>query len=216
MAVEVSAGALPRIGLIGFDPLRTLGLQVLLRDGVQYEVQSLNGARAQDLSHLDMVLVDSASSDHPEALIEAFRRLRPQTRLLVVGEVDDEAFVEGMIEAGAQGYLRQGASEAELRSAVKVVRDGSIWAPRRVLVRLLERARRKAVTGKVEKPALTRREAEVLHLLVQGRSNREISRVLGVDEGTVKSHLSRLMRKAGVGNRTALTMRALESDWAGG
>ncbi len=61
---------------------------------------------------------------------------------------------------------------------------------------------------------LTRRELEVLRLLVLGHPNRQIALALGVDEGTVKAHMGRLMRKAGVDNRTALSMRAIEQQWA--
>jgi DNA-binding NarL/FixJ family response regulator len=59
-------------------------------------------------------------------------------------------------------------------------------------------------------PEFTKREREVLKLLVQGFPNREIARAMGVDEGTIKAHVGRLMRKLGVANRTALTMQALE------
>jgi DNA-binding NarL/FixJ family response regulator len=54
---------------------------------------------------------------------------------------------------------------------------------------------------------------EVLKLLVLGHSNRELARVLKIDEGTVKAHLSRMMRKAGVDNRTALSVRAMAMNW---
>ena len=62
--------------------------------------------------------------------------------------------------------------------------------------------------------SFTKRELEVLSLLVLGQPNRQIASRLGVDEGTIKAHMGRLMRKAGVDNRTALSMRALELRWA--
>ena len=196
------------------DPLRVVGMQALLRDGQNFKISLLAGTRAADLDGLQLVVIDGTATGHLHPLIEAFRRIRPQIRLLVMGDETDDAFTERVIGAGAQGYLAHGSSEAELRSAVAVVLDGSIWAPRKVLSRLLERTRERLPEAVAEqKPVLTRREMEVLRLLVRGRSNREIADALGVHEATVKSHMSRLMRKADVRNRTALTLRSLEGRW---
>jgi DNA-binding NarL/FixJ family response regulator len=118
------------------------------------------------------------------------------------------------VGAGAKGYLSHSANEAELQMAISVVRDGSVWAPRKVLARLLEQSMREPEIAKAVPVRLTRRELEVLRLLVLGHPNRQIALALGVDEGTVKAHMGRLMRKAGVDNRTALSMRAIEQQWA--
>ena len=120
----------------------------------------------------------------------------------MLGNETDDVYTESVIGAGAQGYLCHASSEVDLRRAVAVVRDGSMWAPRKVLARLLERARAGEQRNLAEEPALTRREVQVLRLLMLGHPNRDIAAALGVDEGTVKSHLGRLMRKAGVRNRT--------------
>ncbi len=79
-----------------------------------------------------------------------------------------------------------------------------MWAPRKVMARLVTGSR---PTGAQVK--LTARESQVLELLIKGQSNREIALALEIDEGTVKAHLGRLMRKTGVTNRTALTMQTL-------
>ena len=207
---------LPCIWLICADPLRVLGFETLLRDGAEFRVCVFEGTRAGDLADQDLVIIDETAVAGVQPLIAAFRRMRPQVRLLVVGTRTDHAYTESVIGAGAQGYLAHASSEAELHNAVAVVRDGSIWAPRKVLAKLLERSRSvvpQAAAGTEAAPVFTRREREVLRLLVLGRSNREIAEALGVDEGTVKSHLGRLMRKAGVGNRTALTMRMVAERW---
>ena len=213
---ERHGGPLPRVGLVCADQLRVLGLQVLLRDGTACRVGVLEATRAGDLADLELVVIDATSTGHLKALIQAFRRMRPQVRLLVLGDERDETYTESVIDAGAHGYLSHSSSEAELHRAVAVVRDGSIWAPRKVLARLLERARaglEEGRTGPAERPLLTRREVEVLRLLVLGRSNREISASLKVEEATIKAHLGRLMRKAGARNRTELTLRALAGQW---
>jgi DNA-binding NarL/FixJ family response regulator len=88
-----------------------------------------------------------------------------------------------------------------------MVRDGSVWAPRKVLSRLLDGQRSGRLAG--GHPQFTPRERQVLGLLRTGESNREIAASMGVDESTVKAHLGRLMRKVGVSNRIALTVHPL-------
>jgi DNA-binding NarL/FixJ family response regulator len=96
--------------------------------------------------------------------------------------------------------------------AMEIVLDGSVWAPRKVMANLLESAGAGAGgEGDGGKPPkITEREGQVLQLLVAGRPNREIAEALGIDEGTVKAHVGRLMRKVGVENRISLTMQAVE------
>ena len=96
--------------------------------------------------------------------------------------------------------------------AVEAVSDGSVWAPRKILSRLLDRATAAPLPAAAE-VHLTRRELEVLSLLLLGLSNREIAHALDVEQATVKAHLGRLMRKAGVTNRTALGVHAMEAKW---
>ena len=124
------------------------------------------------------------------------------------GEFD---YVSRMITAGARGVLSHSATEDELRMAIGVVRDGSVWAPRKVLSRLLDQADSSASSR--SEVRLTSREVEVLRLLTLGLANREIASALSVIPPAVKAHLTRLMRKAKVENRTALSVHALASKW---
>jgi DNA-binding NarL/FixJ family response regulator len=98
------------------------------------------------------------------------------------------------------------AKESEIRMAVDMVRDGSVWAPRKVLARLLDRQPGAHRPSPSAQPRFTARETEVLKLLRSGHPNREIAQSLGIDESTVKAHIGRLMRKVGVSNRIALTV----------
>jgi DNA-binding NarL/FixJ family response regulator len=214
----VPSRALPRIGLVANDPLRVVGLRSILGDGELYEIVSLSPPRAVDTSGLALAIIDSAATDDVLEVVAAFRRLRPQLPLIVLGAESDAEHIERAIGAGAKGYLSHSANEGEVRTAIEVVRDGSVWAPRKVLARLLEStlhmAESAAESAQQRPVRFTRRELEVLRLLVMGHPNRQIANALGVDEGTVKAHMGRLMRKAGVDNRTALSMRAIERQWA--
>jgi DNA-binding NarL/FixJ family response regulator len=211
-ASESDAGTLRtrRIGVVATDPLRIMGLRAIL-DGVvdgrrqPTEIVPLSAPKVLNSAGLSVVLIDSDVTPYLMELLEAFRRSRPELRLIVMGDTVDPDYIERVIAAGAKGYLSHKASEEELRMAVGVVEEGSVWAPRRVMARLLEGG---GVTRpKVAPVAYTARESQVLVLLSRGCSNREIALALEIDETTVKAHLGRLMRKLGVTNRTALTVQ---------
>ena len=201
-----------RLGLVCIDPLRIAGVRAIFSD-MKLEVVDMSLPGALDDSTLSAVLIDAASTEHVFELLAAFRRTRPHLRLIVVGLEEDHAHIQRVIGAGAKGYLSHTAREDEIRMALKIVLDGSVWAPRKVLARLLETsAGSLPQTGPGKKVAITEREGQVLRLLVEGRPNREIAGMLGIDEATVKSHVGRLMRKVGVDTRIALSVEAVNKQ----
>ena len=191
-----------RIGVVATDALRVLGLQSILP---QFEIIHLSAPGALDDINLSLVLIDAECTSHLFELIATFHHIRPQLKLIVLGTETGPEYIQRIIGAGAKGYLTLTAKESELAMAIDMVRDGSVWAPRRVLSRLLDR--QPGFTSSASAPPrFTPRELQVLELLRTGRSNREIGLVLGIDEGTVKAHIGRLLRKVGVNNRIALTI----------
>jgi DNA-binding NarL/FixJ family response regulator len=197
-----------RIGVVATDPLRVLGLKAIFRDAMQLEIVHLSIPGALDDRDLCLVLIDAECTPHLFELIATFRQVHPSLKLIVLGNDTSSDYVERVIGAGAKGYVQLTASESEIRMAVDMVRDGSVWAPRRVLSRLLD-SRRTAPRSPATPLRFTARERQVLNLLREGHPNREIALALGIDESTVKAHIGRLMRKVGVNNRTALTVHPL-------
>jgi DNA-binding NarL/FixJ family response regulator len=197
-----------RLGLIATDPLRILGLQAIFSDGSGVEVVPLSVPGALDSSGVSVILIDSSCTDHLFELLGTFRRTRPHLRLIVLGLEEGHDHIQDVIGAGAKGYLTHIASESEMRLAIDIVHDGSVWAPRKVMARLLESAAAEA-RNSIADPKFTEREGQVLRLLVAGRANKEIAGVLGIDVNTVKAYVGRLMRKVGVENRIALTVQAV-------
>jgi DNA-binding NarL/FixJ family response regulator len=197
-----------RVGVVATDPLRVLGLKAIFRDAMQLEIVHLSIPGALGDRDLCLVLIDAECTPHLFELIAAFRQVHPSLKLIVLGNDTSSGYIERVIGAGAKGYVLLTASESEIRMAVDMVRDGSVWAPRRVLSRLLD-SRRTASKSPATPPRFTARERQVLNLLREGHPNREIALALGIDESTVKAHISRLMRKVGVNNRTALTVHPL-------
>jgi DNA-binding NarL/FixJ family response regulator len=209
-----SSEAPRRIGLLATDPLRMLGLETIFAADRKLATVPLAASGSQDLAEFALAVIDAGCTDHLFELLAGFRKKYPKLKIIVVGIDSDVGYIQQVIGAGAKGYLTHLAKESEIRMAIEIVLDGSVWAPRKVLARLLEAAAPGgALTAKgagVAPPKITVREAQVLRLLVAGRPNREIAQSLGIDEGTVKAHVGRLMRKVGVENRISLTMQAVE------
>lgn len=204
-----------RMGLVATDPLRVLGLQTLFEEDGPVEVVPLSVPGALDASGVSLILIDAACTEHIFELLATFRRTRPHLKLIVLGLEGDHDYIQRVIGAGAKGYLTHSAKESEIRMAIDIVQDGSVWAPRKVMARLLESSSASAEAAKdraLSAPTLTEREGQVLRLLVAGRPNREIAGVLGIDVITVKAHVGRLMRKVGVKNRIALSVQAVNRN----
>lgn len=169
--------------------------------------EAANGAEVVEQASLaqpDVVLLDLEMPGMDG--VEALRQLRqrfPQVRALVFTAFDTDERILGALRAGAQGYLLKGAPRLELFQAIRVVSQGGSLLQPVVASKLL---RHMSASGpSVEdgrKPELTRRELEVLHLLGQGKTNKEIALELVISERTAKFHLSAILRKLGAGNRT--------------
>jgi DNA-binding NarL/FixJ family response regulator len=159
---------------------------------------------------LEYLLLDLHSSTDGIEVLDAVRRVRPSIRLIVIGpEGNDELVLESIV-AGARAYLDLTADADAVRDAIETVTAGSIWAPRRLLSKLIDRLLKGPDTSLTNgSPHLTDREHQVLECIMQACSNREIARQLGIEERTVKAHVGRLMRKTGTENRTELSMREM-------
>jgi DNA-binding NarL/FixJ family response regulator len=189
------------------------GLQVLL--GVQDDIvvagEAADGARAVALcAELapDVLLLDlKLPGLDGVGVLRELRDRGCRVRSLVLTSAADHALVSLALQAGAAGFLYKDVDPDALIRAVRSVHDGhTVLAP--AAAGLLTPGGRPgtAVTGI---GALTSREREVLALLAEGRSNREIARQLGVAEKTVKTHVSSILAKLGVADRTQAAVIAV-------
>jgi DNA-binding NarL/FixJ family response regulator len=157
----------------------------------------------------DLVLLSTRRVQHLLDLMASLKATRPDLRIIVTGSGDEETILNAIV-VGAKGYVDEAASPAELLQAVRVVSQGSVWAPRHVFSMFIERVGSAPGCSFPTGPAdFTNREKEVLQLLVAGHSNKEIASPLSIRVGTVKAHMGKLMRKVGVQNRIALSSYVL-------
>jgi DNA-binding NarL/FixJ family response regulator len=206
-----------RIGLVADEPIRVAGLASIFELPAEEGKQQLLpviGSTAELLAGTapEYLVIDLNSSTGFEAM-ETIHRARPEIRLIVIGPQGDEELVMNSIVAGARAYLDPTAGPEIVRHAIQVVTEGSIWAPRRLLSKLIDRLIDRLVktpdTGLGPSPTLTVRERQVLELIMTAHSNREIAAALGIEERTVKAYVGRLMRKTGADNRIKLSMSAM-------
>jgi len=203
-----------RIGLVTDEPIRLAGLASIFDQPArksQAQLLPVVGSMPDLLldRSLKYLVVDVHSSTSGFKSLETIRRARHDIKSIVIGPEGNDELVLRAITAGARGYLDQKASPETVRKAIEVVTEGSTWAPRRLVSKLIDRLIGAVDTiPAVDAPQLTDREQQVLELIMKAHSNREIASKLGIEERTVRAHLARLMRKAGVDNRIKLSISA--------
>lgn len=158
---------------------------------------------------IDLVLMDLRFGDSPGtdqqaggvAATERIRALPNAPEVLVITNYSSDADVVGAVSAGAVGYLLKDSDPDVLINGVRTAARGESVLSSQVATRLMGRMRNPAT-------ALTAREHEVLSLVAEGMSNREIAKKLVLTEATVKSHLGHVFGKLGVTSRTAAVVEA--------
>ena len=202
-----------RIGLVAGEPIRAAGLaSIFERSGEEgkHRLVPVPGTVTELLTGVppEYIVVDLHESTGFET-VETIHRMHPEIRLIVIGPLGDDELVLSAIMAGARAYLDPTAGPEVVHCAIEAVTAGSIWAPRRLLSRLIDRLLLVPESSPSSSSQLTLRERQVMELILSARSNREIAAELGLEERTVKSYVGRLMRKAGADNRIKLSMSAL-------
>jgi DNA-binding NarL/FixJ family response regulator len=195
------------------------GLKAMLTDGTNIEVvgTAYNGNQAITMTRElapDIVLMDVRMPvlDGVAACRE-IRQSSPASKVIMLSTYDDDKDVFGSIDAGASGYIIKDTSTNDLVRAIDIVASGqSFFHPiisRKIADKMRgisqrEKARFRLIAN------LTRREMEILAYVSRGASNADIAEALFVSEGTVKSHVSNILRKLGKRDRTQLALYAVE------
>lgn len=146
--------------------------------------------------------------------IEAAKQIKeinPEIKVLMLTIYEDEEYIQKALKVGADGYLQKEVSSQYLRKTIKQVANGGLFFPQDIMGDLLNNNHSHyeshADGGSNQ---LTRREEEVLELLARGASNKEIAEELFISEKTVKNHVSSILRKFAVNDRTQAVIFALK------
>jgi len=177
------------------------GMVVVGEAATGQEAVNLARALQPDVILMDMIMPEM---DGPEA-ITLIKKENPKARILVLSSFGDSKQVSEAIQAGASGYLLKDSSPDDLLQAIRSVYRGNLFLPQALAGELVQPQR-----AVVAPDQLTERETDVLRLLVQGQSNKEIASNLNISMTTVRSHVSNILMKLGVSNRTQAALVAQE------
>jgi DNA-binding NarL/FixJ family response regulator len=201
-----------RILLVDDHDVVLQGLRLFLKYDPELEVvgEAVDGAealsKARELTP-DVVLMDLLMPKMDGITATALiRRELPGTEVLALTSVLEDASVVGAVRAGAIGYLLKDTKAEALCQAIKAAAAGQVQLTPKAAARLMQ-----AVSATESPGTLTERETEVLQLLAQGYSNKQIARRLNNTEQTIKSHVSRILSKLGVESRTQATLYAIRT-----
>lgn len=205
-----------RIALVEKDPLRSVGFKALLEDGPGFVVRCFTPSSIFTARGYDVVLVGARTGNDMYDIMSGLKSLNPSVAMIATAVLPGDELAIRALSAGAKGFVEESASPDEFIRAIREVHAGGVWASPKVMSKFIERitAIPRPTTG-IAPLVFTQRERDVLHLLVSGRSNKEIGAVLEIEERTVKMHVASLMRKAGVSNRIALSVHALTHSLLG-
>jgi DNA-binding NarL/FixJ family response regulator len=183
--------------------LRAMGAREVVEAATAGEARArAHASGPRELGVLDLGLPDSSGLDKISDL-----RAAGWGRLVVLSAADDPYSVRAAFVAGAQGYLLKSASPLVVQDGVRRVLDGGVYADPAVASLLAAGLRGGPVDSGVSE--LSGREIEVLRLVSDGQSNKQIGEQLGLSALTVKSHLARIARKLGTGDRAEMVAMAM-------
>jgi DNA-binding NarL/FixJ family response regulator len=193
------------------------GVRALLKLSTDIEVvgEAADGREAVEQCRRlnpDVVLMDVAMPGLGglEATL-AIRKENPRIKILVLTQYEDREYIRRFLKAGVAGYVLKKVAGSELSAAIRAAREGGLVLDPKVAREALAEAGPGSATGAGADPyeALTDREKQVLKLVAEGRSNKDVAQVLGISVKTAMSHRERVMEKLHLHSRTELIMFAI-------
>jgi len=206
-----------RILLVDDHEVVRLGLAVLLEDAPAVSVVGEAGSAREalvacerldpDVVILDIRLPDQPGVDVCRQIVERW----PHIKVIILTSYANDELIAEAISAGAVGYVLKQVGNEELLRAIEAIRDGKALLDPQVTQRVLQRMRQtERLLDASAFRDLSGRELEVLSLVSQGKTNREIAQALTLSEKTVRNHVSSLLEKLGMNNRIELATYAIK------
>jgi DNA-binding NarL/FixJ family response regulator len=207
-----------RVLLVDDQVLMRRGLRKLLEveDGIEVVGEAADGVEALRLIPETMPEVALVDARMPKMdgveLIRHLSQEHPRVAAIILTTFDDDEYIFGGLRAGARGYLLKDTPPEELVSAIeKASRDETVLGGQIAARVVSELRRRTDLAERTSRPGdeiLSGREVEVARLVGAGATNREIAHCLYITEGTAKNHISKILRKLGLRDRTQLALYA--------
>ena len=201
------------------------GLRYLLTDQENIEIvgEAVNGLQAFEVIEArkpDVVIINMNMPEYKGIdFIPIIKNKSSETKaLLIASGSEDDTVLFRAIEAGAKGYLNRDTSRGCLLKAIQAVFRGELWLERRLMAKYFDAAKTARLNNLRQSNQttgnITKREKEVLGLLMKGMTNKEIACELFISEKTVKSHLNSIFRKLNVTRRLQAILQALKLGFA--
>ncbi len=199
--------------------------QAVIRDGMEMLLQLEKDFQVVGSAQDGFEAVELAAKKQPDLIlmdlkmpgmtgIEAPREIRkkyPEMTILVLTTYDDDEWVFDAIRAGASGYLLKDTPRQKIVEAIRGTMDGKSFVDPAVAGKLLNQvANNQTQPASILKDKLTERELDVLRLLAKGMTNTDIAGTLHLSEGTVRNHVSAILEKLGVSDRTQAAVIAIQ------
>lgn len=181
------------IAIIGLQP----DMEVVGHAASGEEAVALCASQPADIVLMDLRLPGISGVE----AVRILHKSQPVLRFVVLTTYEGDEDIHNALEAGAQAYLLKAMSHSELATAIRTVHHGHKYIPASVS---------KALSERFSEPSLSRREVEVLELIVRGLSNKEIGTALFISEATVKWHVNLILSRLNVRDRTQAAVTALQ------
>lgn len=196
--------------------------QSLFRDGLALRlkqiqpdiniIQAANITEAQKLiskeTDIDVVIFDIDMTEFtPLETLNKIKALLPETKIIAISNSEDTRTIKKILSFGVKGYIPKRLDSNILGGALKLILDGGTYIPAALLNNFSPTDSCKQTDG-ILKKNLTNRQSQVLDLIAQGKSNKQIAYDMGVSEATVKLHINALLRSLKVNNRTQAVITA--------
>jgi DNA-binding NarL/FixJ family response regulator len=156
--------------------------------------------------NMDFVFFDFEMADMPwQEALENLKKIALKTPFVIISGAEDNRTIKAILAAGAKGYIPKRSEIKVLNNALRLILDGGTYVP----PNLIENIPQSLLNGKNQTTKnLTNRQSQVLDLIAQGKSNKQIAYDMGVSESTVKLHINALLRALHVSNRTQAVITA--------
>lgn len=205
-----------RVAIIDKHPLFRDGATLALSSQQDIEVVGQGGSawdaiRIVQETKPNVIVLDASILGHSMDAVDTILQQCPTIGILIFAVAADEEHVHAALRRGVRGYLLKGAGRAELVQTVRVLHEGQSYISPTLAAKLLMCSgpgRTSEIQNTGGLPHLTPREEQILSILVQGRSNKEIGNKLDLSEKTIKHHLTNILQKLRVRNRVEAALLA--------